>query len=96
MLDRRLVAGSMCVIHFVDVARMDDELRPVCGAWGDEVTWTTILAVMTCPECALALREKRPGGSRTAASPRTPSSSASPGVRERAIPTSPRSTPPRS
>ena len=70
MLDRTLDTGSSCVIHFVDVTCMKDELRPVCGAWGEEVTWTTIPAVTTCPECALAVRQGKPGRSRPAASPR--------------------------
>jgi hypothetical protein len=67
VLDTTRVAGRSCVIHFVDVARMKDELRPVCGAWGEDVTWTTIPAIMTCPECALAVREKDPGRLRVAA-----------------------------
>ena len=70
MPETTLVASSPYVIHFVDVAAMEDELRPVCGAWGEEVTWTTIPAIMTCPKCALAFREKRPGSSRAAAPPR--------------------------
>jgi len=73
VLDRKQADGSSCVIHFVDVACMDDELRPVCGAWGDEVTWTTILAIMTCPDCALVVRGKQPDGFRAAASTRASS-----------------------
>ncbi len=48
------------VIHFVDVARVRSELRPLCGAWHDDVTWTTLRAVVTCPACARLLREPRP------------------------------------
>ncbi len=70
MLDTSLEAGTSCVIHFVDVARIKDELRPVCGAWGEDVTWTTIRAIMTCPECALAVREKERLPFRAAASRR--------------------------
>jgi hypothetical protein len=48
------------VIHFVDVKRIAQELRPVCGAWGDNVTWTTVRAVMTCPACARLVRVAQP------------------------------------
>lgn len=40
------------LIHFVDVARIGTELRPVCGAWSDDVTWTTVAGVVTCTACA--------------------------------------------
>ncbi len=42
------------VIHFVDVARVRGELRPLCGAWHDHVTWTTLRTVMTCPRVRAA------------------------------------------
>ncbi len=48
------------VIHFVDVGSIGTELRPVCGAWGEHVTWTTLRSVMTCPACARLLRVARP------------------------------------
>ena len=48
------------VIHFVDAARIGTELRPVCGAWHDAVTWTTVRTLMTCPACARLLREAHP------------------------------------
>ncbi len=56
MIETTMYAGSPCVIHYVDVAHMQEELRPVCGAWGDEVTWTTLLTIATSPACASALR----------------------------------------
>ena len=58
MLETTMIADSPRVIHFVDVAHMKDELRPVCGAWGDEVTWTTLVSITTCPACALSLARK--------------------------------------
>jgi len=48
------------VIHFVDVERLGAELRPICGAWSENVTWTTVRSVMTCPACARLLRVARP------------------------------------
>jgi hypothetical protein len=48
------------VIHFVDVGRTGAELRPVCGAWSECVTWTTVRSVMTCPACAHLLRVAQP------------------------------------
>ena len=57
MVDRTVRVDSRRVIHYVDVARMTDELRPLCGAWGDDVTWTTLPAIATCPQCARAWRE---------------------------------------
>ena len=57
MLDGTVDVQSPCVIHYVDVARLTDELRPVCGAWADEVTWTTVPAITTCPQCARVWRE---------------------------------------
>jgi hypothetical protein len=54
------------IIHYVDAARIDTELRPICGAWHDRVTWTTVRALMTCPACArlsrVAQPERRPSG----------------------------------
>ena len=47
-------------IHFVDVSRLGTELRPVCGAWHDLVTWTTLREAMTCPACARLLRIPHP------------------------------------
>ncbi len=44
------------VIHFVDISRIDDELRPVCGAWSELVTWTTVPRVVTCLACAQRLQ----------------------------------------
>jgi hypothetical protein len=73
LLERTQVAGSRYVIHLVDVAALEDELRPVCGAWGEEVTWTTIPAITTCPQCALAVLQKEARGSRPAARPRASS-----------------------
>jgi hypothetical protein len=52
--------APVTVIHFVDVDRIETELRPVCGAWGDHVTWTTVRAVMTCPACARLVRIPQP------------------------------------
>ena len=65
MIDGTAAAGSRSVIHYVDVEQVAEELRPVCGAWGDEVTWTTIVSVATCPDCALALRRNRPAANRS-------------------------------
>ena len=61
MIETTRYAESPCVIHYVDVAHMQEELRPVCGAWGDEVTWTTLVGIATCPACASALRQGDPG-----------------------------------
>lgn len=60
VVERTVRVDLPCVIHYVDVARMKDELRPVCGAWGDDVTWTTLPAIATCPQCV------RSGARRTA------------------------------
>ncbi len=40
-------------IHLVlvDAARLDDDPRPVCGTWGDDVTWTTLPVATTCAAC---------------------------------------------
>lgn len=57
MIETTMYAESPCVIHYVDVAHLEEELRPVCGAWGDEVTWTTLVGIATCPACASALRQ---------------------------------------
>lgn len=65
MPERTRFADSRCVIHYVDVAHMEEELRPVCGAWGDEVTWTTLLTITTCPACAVALRRGNSTGNRS-------------------------------
>ena len=48
------------VIHFVEVGKIGTELRPVCGAWSEYVTWTTVRAVMTCPACERLLRVPHP------------------------------------
>lgn len=39
------------LIHLVDVAAIATELRPICGEWSDDVTWTTIPALTSCPRC---------------------------------------------
>jgi hypothetical protein len=44
------------MVHFVDLARVKDELRPLCGAWHEDVTWTTLRTAMTCPACVRLLR----------------------------------------
>ena len=46
-------------IHFVDIRQIGTELRPVCGTWSDDVTWTTIHFVVTCPLCARLVRGER-------------------------------------
>ncbi len=50
------------LIHFVDVARIGAELRPMCGAWSDDVTWTTVASVVTCSACARLLRRGTAAG----------------------------------
>jgi hypothetical protein len=56
------------VIHFVDVARIKIELRPVCGDWSEEVTWTTVRSAVTCLACTRLLSVAPPAG--MAAGPR--------------------------
>jgi hypothetical protein len=46
------------VIHFVDVTKIETELRPVCGAWSELVTWTTVPGVTTCPACMASLGKR--------------------------------------
>jgi len=48
-------------IHFVDLDRIGSELRPVCGAWSEHVTWTTIRGLVTCLACARRTRAARRG-----------------------------------
>lgn len=48
------------LIHFVDYAKIGLELRPVCGAWSDDITWTTLGHAMTCPACARLARVAKP------------------------------------
>jgi hypothetical protein len=47
-------------VHFVDIRQIGTELRPVCGSWSDDVTWTTIHSIVTCPLCARLVRGERP------------------------------------
>jgi len=64
------------VIHFafVDWDRADAELRPLCGAWSETVTWTTILEIATCATCASLARDRCPqleaGGEKPPRAPR--------------------------
>jgi len=59
---RQRLKGHMSrVIHFVVVAKLGTDLRPVCGDWSDDVTWTTVQTLTTCPACARRLREARTG-----------------------------------
>jgi hypothetical protein len=44
------VGSTTSVIHLADAAT--SELRSVCGAGHQQVNWTTVLAVVTCPACA--------------------------------------------
>lgn len=56
-------------VHFVDVGQIGTELRPVCGSWSDDVTWTTIHSIVTCPLCARLVRGERSARSHRSASP---------------------------
>ena len=47
-------------VHFVDPRRIGTELRPICGAWSDDITWTTVPQAMTCPACARLIRVPHP------------------------------------
>lgn len=40
------------LIHLVDAAHACQDLRPICGASGDDLNWTTLRNVHTCPDCA--------------------------------------------
>jgi hypothetical protein len=46
-------------IHFIDIAHVQDDLRPACGASSDDFTWTTIPAVTTCRACVLSIQASR-------------------------------------
>ncbi len=50
----------MSFIHFVDPAGIRDELRPLCGAWSEDVSWTTVRAAASCPACARLMRVRSP------------------------------------
>jgi hypothetical protein len=46
------------ILHFAD--RASGDLRLVCGACNDGMSWTTLRAVVTCPACTRLLRVPRP------------------------------------
>lgn len=49
------------VIHFIDFAPDDEELRPVCGSRNELVAWTTVRTLVSCASCARLLRAERAG-----------------------------------
>ncbi len=55
---RSVASAIVHVIHLIDAARLADDVRPLCGAAGDDPTWTTVPQVVSCPACerAAALR----------------------------------------
>ncbi len=50
----------MSFIHFVGPAGIGGELRPLCGAWSEDISWTTVRAAASCPACARLMRIRNP------------------------------------
>jgi hypothetical protein len=47
------------VIHFIDFAPNDAQLKPICGSRDDLVAWTTVRQLVSCSACARLLRVSR-------------------------------------
>ena len=69
-----MAAGSkkqraLYIVHLVEPGAAGENVRPVCGEWGDSVSWATTPEAVSCPGCLAAEHLSEAGAGRSSAAP---------------------------